>query len=77
MPHSVAMSVHNLRPPWRSGESGNPLGSNHGVLSLAAQIRRETGQGQTLVAFMRAVAAGEAIPVPGGVGPSGRGWSSG
>lgn len=34
--------------------------------TLAAKIRRETGNGETLVAFMLAVAAGQPIPVPGG-----------
>jgi hypothetical protein len=60
------MSVQHLRPPWRPGESGNPLGVNRGVFTLAAEIRRQTGQGQTLVAFYMAVAEGRPIPVPGG-----------
>ena len=60
------MSVKHLRPPWRPGESGNPLGVNRGVFTLAAEIRRETGQGQTLVEFYLAMFEGRPIPVPGG-----------
>ena len=60
------MSVKHLRPPWRPGESGNPLGVNRGVFTLAAEIRRQTGQGQTLVEFYTAMFEGRPIPVPGG-----------
>jgi hypothetical protein len=58
--------VKHLRPPWRPGESGNPLGVNRGVFALAAEIRRQTGQGQLLVEFYLDLFAGRPIPVPGG-----------
>ena len=60
------MSVKHLRPPWQPGQSGNPLGVNPGVFTMAAEIRRQTGQGQTLVEFYAAMFEGRPIPVPGG-----------
>jgi hypothetical protein len=54
-----------LRAPWRPGQSGNPRGGAVSLFSLAARIRRASGDGQELVDFFFSVFRGQAIPVPG------------
>ena len=50
-----------LRAPWSPGESGNPRGGSVALFSLAARIRRASGEGQELVDFFLAVFRGEPI----------------
>jgi hypothetical protein len=57
--------LRGLRPPWRPGQTGNPRGGAVLLLSLAARIRRASGDGQELLDFHLAVMRGEPIPVPG------------
>ena len=57
--------LRGLRPPWRPGQSGNPRGGASLLLSLAARIRRASGDGQELVDFFVSVFRGQPIPVPG------------
>ena len=60
------MSVKHLRPPWRPGESGNPLGVNRGVFTLAAEIRRSDGPGADARRVLHGDVRGTPDPVPGG-----------
>jgi hypothetical protein len=57
--------TRGLRPPWRPGQSGNPSGHNVSFWTLAAQIRRASGDGQEIVDFLFAVMRGGPIVVPG------------
>jgi hypothetical protein len=46
---------------WRPGQSGNPNGHGFHSHSLAAQIRRESGNGAELMRFFFSVMRGEGI----------------
>jgi hypothetical protein len=46
---------------WKPGQSGNPHGHGLTAMTLAAQIRRESGNGAELMAFFFRVMRGEGI----------------
>jgi hypothetical protein len=46
---------------WKPGQSGNPHGLGSAVKTLAAQIRRESGNGAEIMEFFFAVMRGEPV----------------
>lgn len=50
---------HQLQPPWKPGQSGNPSGRPAGTIGLARYIRDNTLDGRELADFLIAVMRGE------------------
>jgi hypothetical protein len=64
-PRSIPGKHGGFLIPWVPGQRGNPRGAAAPLVSLAAEIRRQTGSGRELAALYLAIMRGEPIKCPG------------